>query len=73
MSSGDAYGNRTRVTAVKGRCLDLLTNAPCKNDRQINAGRCLLPHNPLFDLPHGIRRKVCCAASQICKSCEIKI
>ena len=27
--NGDAYGNRTRVTAVKGRCLDLLTNAPC--------------------------------------------
>ena len=25
---GDAYGNRTRVTAVKGRCLSRLTNAP---------------------------------------------
>ena len=29
MYAGDAYENRTRVTAVKGRCLDLLTNAPC--------------------------------------------
>ena len=29
MYAGDAYGNRTRVTAVKGRCLYLLTNAPC--------------------------------------------
>ena len=32
---GDPVGNRTRVTAVKGRCLDRLTtgpyeNAPCK-------------------------------------------
>ena len=25
---GDAYGNRTRITAVKGRCLNRLTNAP---------------------------------------------
>lgn len=25
---GDAYGSRTRVTAVKGRCLNDLTNAP---------------------------------------------
>ena len=24
----DPYGNRTRVTAVKGRCLDRLTNGP---------------------------------------------
>ena len=25
----DSYGNRTRVTAVKGRCLDRLTKEPC--------------------------------------------
>ena len=24
----DSYGNRTRVTAVKGRCLDRLTKEP---------------------------------------------
>ena len=26
--SSDSYGNRTRVTAVKGRCLDRLTKEP---------------------------------------------
>ncbi len=26
--SGDSIGNRTRVTAVKGRCLDRLTMEP---------------------------------------------
>ena len=26
--SGDPYGNRTHVTAVKGRCLNRLTNGP---------------------------------------------
>ena len=26
----DSYGNRTRVTAVKGRCLDRLTKEPKK-------------------------------------------
>ena len=25
---GDPYGNRTHVSAVKGRCLDRLTNGP---------------------------------------------
>ena len=25
---GDPYGNRTHVTAVKGRCLNRLTNGP---------------------------------------------
>ena len=25
---GDPYGNRTHDSAVKGRCLDLLTNGP---------------------------------------------
>ena len=25
---GDPYGNRTHVTAVKGPCLNLLTNGP---------------------------------------------
>ena len=25
---GDPYGNRTHITAVKGRCLNLLTNGP---------------------------------------------
>ncbi len=25
---GDPYGTRTHVTAVKGRCLNLLTNGP---------------------------------------------
>ena len=29
--SGDSTGNRTRVTAVKGRCLDRLTMEPYKN------------------------------------------
>ena len=28
--SGDPYGNRTHVTAVKGRCLNRLTNGPYK-------------------------------------------
>src|SRR3954465_7340572 len=27
---GDPYGNRTHVTAVKGRCLNRLTNGPKK-------------------------------------------
>ena len=27
-SFGDPYGNRTHVTAVKGRCLNRLTNGP---------------------------------------------
>ena len=30
-SNGDPTGNRTRVTAVKGRCLDRLTMEPYKN------------------------------------------
>lgn len=30
-SSGDSIGNRTRVTAVKGRCLDRLTMEPYSN------------------------------------------
>ena len=30
---GDPTGNRTRVTAVKGRCLDRLTNGPYKNTK----------------------------------------
>ena len=29
-SNGDPYGIRTRVTAVKGRCLNHLTNGPIK-------------------------------------------
>ncbi len=29
---GDPYENRTRVTAVKGRCLNLLTNGPLVNE-----------------------------------------
>ena len=28
LSHGDPYGNRTHVTAVKGRCLNRLTNGP---------------------------------------------
>ena len=28
--SGDPYGNRTHVSAVKGRCLNRLTKGPCK-------------------------------------------
>ena len=31
ISNGDPYGIRTRVTAVKGRCLNHLTNGPIKN------------------------------------------
>src|SRR5690625_5941542 len=27
--NGDPYGTRTRDTAVKGRCLNRLTNGPC--------------------------------------------
>ena len=34
IGAGDAYENRTRVTAVKGRCLNRLTNAPCKSSLQ---------------------------------------
>ena len=29
--NGDPYGIRTRVTAVKGRCLNRLTNGPVKS------------------------------------------
>ena len=29
---GDPYGNRTHVTAVKGRCLSRLTNGPGSGD-----------------------------------------
>ena len=29
--NGDGCGTRTRVTAVKGRCLNLLTNPPYKS------------------------------------------
>ena len=28
LEPNDSYGNRTRVTAVKGRCLDRLTKEP---------------------------------------------
>ena len=31
---GDPYGTRTHVTAVKGRCLNHLTNGPYKRRRQ---------------------------------------
>ena len=31
LNSNDSDGNRTRVTAVKGRCLDRLTTEPCIN------------------------------------------
>ena len=34
--SGDPYGTRTHVTAVKGRCLNHLTNGPYKG-RSVNA------------------------------------
>ncbi len=33
MIVGDPYGNRTRDTAVKGRCLNRLTNGPIKMER----------------------------------------
>ncbi len=38
---GDSYGNRTHVTGVRGRCLNLLTNEPatyfdCTTNLQIN-------------------------------------
>ena len=33
-SNGDPYGIRTRVTAVKGRCLNHLTNGPIKKTEQ---------------------------------------
>ena len=32
--SGDPYGTRTHVTAVKGRCLNHLTNGPYKRRSQ---------------------------------------
>ena len=32
---GDPYGNRTHVTAVKGPCLNRLTNGPCILFRRI--------------------------------------
>ena len=41
---GDPYGIRTRVTAVKGRCLNRLTNGPILKIRQKNnpyLGLCL--------------------------------
>ena len=39
MSPYDSYGNRTRVTAVKGRCLDRLTKEPY----MWNSFRCSTP------------------------------
>ncbi len=35
---GDPYGIRTRVTAVKGRCLNRLTNGPIYNRFLSNSG-----------------------------------
>ena len=32
LKGGDPYENRTRVTAVKGRCLSRLTNGPGSGD-----------------------------------------
>ena len=32
---GDPYGNRTHDSAVKGRCLDLLTNGPMDSGSRI--------------------------------------
>ncbi|BAO08255.1 hypothetical protein SAJ_0157 [Enterococcus mundtii QU 25] len=32
--ANDPYGIRTRVTAVKGRCLNRLTNGPDKNETE---------------------------------------
>ena len=39
LQRGDAYGNRTHVTAVKGRCLNLLTNAPYRHTRRIRRSK----------------------------------
>ena len=44
--NGDPTGNRTRVTAVKGRCLDRLTTEP----HFLSKGLCTL-HNPLLQPP----------------------
>ena len=35
---GDPCGNRTRVTGVRGRCLDRLTNGPCTACPALRAG-----------------------------------
>lgn len=39
---GDSGGNRTRDTAVKGRCLDLLTTEPCLTLKGGAVGDCFL-------------------------------
>ena len=36
--NGDPWGNRTPDTAVKGRCLDLLTNGPLKSEWWLTRG-----------------------------------
>lgn len=45
---GDSYGNRTHATAVKGRCLNRLTNEPYKA-----GGKIELPLMPLSVLISG--------------------
>lgn len=48
LSSGDPYGNRTHVFAVRGRCLSLLTNGPfLRSNRYYNIP--YMKKQPLFE------------------------
>ena len=46
---GDPYGIRTHVTAVKGRCLNHLTNGPNKN-----GGDCATRTRDLMRVKHAL-------------------
>ncbi len=50
--SDDPYGIRTRVTAVKGRCLNHLTNGPCYNGGEGGIWT-LAPAKPTYTLSRG--------------------
>lgn len=52
--SGDPYGNRTHVFAVRGRCLSRLTNGPRFSEQRYYSIP-LLKKQPLFEKTFGIR------------------
>ena len=58
LNSGDPYGIRTRVTAVKGRCLNRLTNGPINKNfsgasNRARTGDLFLTMEALYLLSYG--------------------
>ena len=55
LNESDPYGIRTRVTAVKGRCLNHLTNGPVRNgaSNRARTGDLFLTMEVLYLLSYG--------------------